>query len=75
VAANLIGFIGLVLAAPVLATLNLLARYVGRKMFDMDPWPASETEAQPQELELPIERWRRRVRALVRFVRRQGLEK
>ena len=39
IATNLIGIIGLVLAAPVLATLSLLARYIGRKMFDLDPWP------------------------------------
>jgi predicted PurR-regulated permease PerM len=39
VATDLIGLIGLVLAAPVLATLTLLARYVGRKMLDLDPWP------------------------------------
>jgi predicted PurR-regulated permease PerM len=39
IAANLIGIIGLVLAAPVLATINLVGRYILRKMFDLDPWP------------------------------------
>jgi predicted PurR-regulated permease PerM len=34
VATNLIGIIGLLLAAPVLASLNLLTRYVTRKMLD-----------------------------------------
>lgn len=43
--ANLIGIIGLVLAAPVVATINLVGRYVLRKMFDLDPWP--EPESQP----------------------------
>ena len=33
-----IGLVGLLLAAPVLATITLLARYIGHKMFDMDPW-------------------------------------
>lgn len=47
VAANLIGFVGLILAAPALATLNLLVRYTVRKMFDLDPWPAIEVEEQP----------------------------
>jgi predicted PurR-regulated permease PerM len=42
VATNLIGVIGLVLAAPVLATINLVSRYVLRKMFDLDPWPEVE---------------------------------
>lgn len=42
VATNLIGLIGLVLAAPVLATVTLLGRYIGRKMIDLDPWPLLE---------------------------------
>ena len=42
VATNLIGVIGLVLAAPVLATFNLVSRYVLRKMFDLEPWPEVE---------------------------------
>lgn len=39
IAANLIGLVGLVLAAPVLATLTLVGRYMMRKMLDLDPWP------------------------------------
>ena len=38
IAANLIGIIGLVLAAPVLASVSLLGRYAVRKMLDRDPW-------------------------------------
>jgi len=38
IAANLIGLIGLLLAAPVLATVNLVGRYTIRKMVDHDPW-------------------------------------
>lgn len=45
--ANLIGVIGLVLAAPVVATINLMSRYVLRKMFDLDPWPEPETQPEP----------------------------
>lgn len=52
VATNLIGIIGLILAAPVLATLALLARYIGRKMFDLDPWPDEEGE-EPKQMALP----------------------
>lgn len=40
--AQSIGFVGLLLAAPVLASLRLLIRYMGRKMFDLDPWPEPE---------------------------------
>jgi predicted PurR-regulated permease PerM len=40
-----LGIIGLVLAAPVLATVILLVRYALRKLFDLDPWPQAEREA------------------------------
>jgi predicted PurR-regulated permease PerM len=42
IAANLIGIVGLVLAAPVLATVILISKYVLRKMFDMEPWQESD---------------------------------
>lgn len=38
VSANLFGFIGVLLAAPVLATAKLLGQYIFNKMFDFDPW-------------------------------------
>lgn len=43
IAANLLGLLGVVIAAPFLATIMLLGRYVMRKMFDLDPWPPVET--------------------------------
>lgn len=46
VAARLIGFVGLVLAAPVLASMVLISRYFLHKMLDQDPWPSSEFESQ-----------------------------
>lgn len=42
VAANLLGILGVVIAAPVLASAMLLGRYVMRKMLDLDPWPREE---------------------------------
>ena len=47
IAANLLGLLGVVIAAPFLATIMLLGRYVMRKMFELDPWPPMETELQP----------------------------
>ena len=47
VAANLIGIIGVVLAAPVVATLKLFGTYFIRKMLDLDPWLEIETAAAP----------------------------
>ena len=44
IAANLLGLLGVVIAAPFLATFLLIGRYVMRKMFDMDPWPPAKPE-------------------------------
>ncbi len=46
IAANLLGIMGVVIAAPTLATLALLGRYTIRKMFDQDPFPAWESTPQ-----------------------------
>ena len=53
IAANLLGIIGVVIAAPLLASVMLLGRYTMRKMLDLNPWPAGETApAQPISFEL-----------------------
>jgi|WetSurMetagenome_2_1015567.scaffolds.fasta_scaffold90547_3 predicted PurR-regulated permease PerM len=45
--ANLLGILGVVIAAPLLASLTLLGRYTMRKMFDLDPFPPSEATPRP----------------------------
>ncbi len=47
IAARWIGFLGLLLAAPVLASFQLVASYIARKMLDHDPWPDPETVSPP----------------------------
>jgi predicted PurR-regulated permease PerM len=47
VAANLFGLLGVVIAAPILATAALLWKYTMRKMLDLDPWPEAEQHRQP----------------------------
>ena len=42
VGVNILGVVGVVLAAPVLASLLLLSRYSMRKLFDLDPWENME---------------------------------
>jgi predicted PurR-regulated permease PerM len=69
VAANLIGIIGLVLAAPVLATLKLVGGYVLRKMFDLEPWPDTLPTTQP--VELPWGRVVDRLKAWLRLMRQR----
>lgn len=66
VAANLLGILGVVIAAPSLASFTLLGRYTMRKMFDLDPFPESENHPPP-----PVGReWMARLRLL-----RQSLSK
>ena len=48
VAVNLLGILGVVIAAPFLASLQLIGKYFLRKMFDQDPWPEAEPETSVQ---------------------------
>ena len=50
VGASLLGFIGIMLAAPVLATLVLVANYALRKSFDLDPWQELDAEKARRKL-------------------------
>ena len=47
IAANLFGILGVVVAAPILATAALLWNYVMRKMLDLEPFPEKETTQPP----------------------------
>lgn len=72
VAANLLGILGVVIAAPFLASALLLGRYTMRKMLDLNPWPPGETvPVQPLSFE-----WITRTRALIasRFQRNASKE-
>jgi predicted PurR-regulated permease PerM len=42
VAASLFGLLGVVIAAPILATAILMWKYIMRKLLDLDPWPEEE---------------------------------
>jgi predicted PurR-regulated permease PerM len=61
IAANLLGIIGVVIAAPFLASVMLLGRYTMRKMLDLNPWPPGDTlPAQPISFE-----WLARTKAYI----------
>jgi predicted PurR-regulated permease PerM len=47
IAANLMGLLGVVIAAPMLATVALFWQYIMRKLLDVDPWPEREPGPPP----------------------------
>lgn len=47
IAANLFGILGVVVAAPILATAALLWNYIMRKMLDLEPFPEKEVTQPP----------------------------
>ncbi len=58
IAASLLGLLGMVIAAPMLATIQLIGRYISRKLFDLDPWsddgkPLPALDAQPRKAVTP----------------------
>jgi predicted PurR-regulated permease PerM len=54
IALELLGVVGVVISAPILATLQLMGRYVVRKMFDLDPWAGLEEHPAPPRLRQQI---------------------
>ena len=58
VSAKLIGFIGVLVAAPVLASLKLFLHYISRKMTDLDPWEDMALPVPPPSIKDTLrERW------------------
>ena len=45
--ADLLGVLGIIIAAPMLATFILFGRYTMRKLLDQNPWPQEEPEPLP----------------------------
>jgi predicted PurR-regulated permease PerM len=60
IAANLLGLVGVVIAAPMLATVSLLWRYTLRKLLDLDPWPEEEPRQPPPPTAGRLMVWLRR---------------
>lgn len=50
IAANLFGILGVVVAAPLLATAMLLWNYTMRKLLDLNPWPEKESHLHPPSI-------------------------
>ena len=71
IAANLIGIMGIIIAAPLLASLQVLGRYAMRKLQDKDPWPP-EDDAACAASRMP--KWLRRIRRWWRKRRSKAVE-
>jgi len=69
IAANLFGLLGVVVAAPILATAALLWNYIMRKMLDINPWPEEE-QHHPQSPPIP-----KYLAPIQRFFRRLGMDR
>lgn len=60
VAAGLFGFLGILLAAPVLASLQLILTYIIRKLTDQDPWKGLKVIEAPPPLSVMLKNgWNR----------------
>jgi predicted PurR-regulated permease PerM len=57
VALDLLGILGVIIAAPILATFQLLGRYFVRKMFDLDPWEGLKERPTPPSVRRQVSEW------------------
>jgi len=56
ISANLFGVLGMLLAAPVLASLKLILTYLFRKLMDQDPWSGLRVISPPEPFHIVIHR-------------------
>jgi predicted PurR-regulated permease PerM len=54
---GLLGLLGIIIAAPMLATLQLFGRYIVRKLFDLDPWEGLEEMPPRVPIRQQISEW------------------
>jgi predicted PurR-regulated permease PerM len=73
ISASLFGFIGILLSAPVLASIKLVFTYISRKLMDVDPWDGMETYPRPEPIKVVLTRWLERIKT--RKIRNQGKKK
>lgn len=71
--ASTVGFIGLLIAAPTLATVQLFGTYALRKLFDLDPWPKRVEDEEKGLLNMSVgelhEYFRKRLETMQRWWR------
>ncbi len=66
---NILGLFGVILAAPVLATLKLFVNYAIRKLFDQDPWEGVEVTGVAAPRPFYVTLWNH-IKSIVQWVRK-----
>jgi len=54
---GLLGILGIIIAAPLLATLQLIGRYFTRKLFDLDPWEGLAEARKAPSMQRQLRSW------------------
>lgn len=72
ISASLFGFIGVLLSAPLLASLQLFGNYAFRKLMDLDPWEGLQTIPPPTPIKEVLKTFFARIRFI--FARRSALQ-
>ena len=67
VALDLLGILGVIIAAPMLATFKLIGRYFMRKLFDLDPWAGLEEAPPAPPIKDQISSWLSFLRAKLKL--------
>jgi predicted PurR-regulated permease PerM len=75
ISASLFGFIGVLLSAPLLASLKLLFTYVIRKLMDLDPWEGLETFPPPLSFSQTFQKFWNRIKEVFRKRNNKNMKK
>jgi len=67
VALDLLGILGVIIAAPMLATMQLVGGYFVRKLFDLDPWEGLQEIPQQPSIRHQIGSWLTSLRSKLKF--------
>ena len=64
---DLLGILGVIIAAPMLATFQLAGRYFTRKLFDLDPWEGLEEMPPQPSIREQARKWLEAIRTKLKF--------
>ena len=68
IGAKLLGVVGVLIAAPAVATLKLLLNYIFRKLTDQDPWQNVKIAPAPLPMKLVIAGWIKKLVAIAKRI-------